>query len=481
MVMQRWVVRLIGLVSTIILARVLLPEDFGVVALATTMFVVLDSVMELGFDLALIQNQSDGRKRYNTAWSLCVLRGLFVASVLLMAAWPFAALYDDPRLLWVMLWLAAVAVLNGLLNIGVVEFRKELRFDREFVLLVGSKVVGFITTIGLVFIWRDYRALIAGIVASKAATVLLSYAMHSYRPSFSLEGARGFVHFSKWLGASNIMMILKTRLDTFVIGKFAGTDALGIYSVAAEIANLASTELVAPISRVLFPGFSQISSDRERLARTFLDSLGIIMLIAAPLALGVAITAEHIVYLFLGERWMTAVPIIQVLALFGLLNLALANSGALYLALGRTDLLFYRDLPSVIVLIPSLILATKYYGAIGAAWSLVGGAGVALITHLVLLRRQLKVSIPSVGAVAWRPLCSAVGMLLVLQHVPGFVPAGNGALHHALQLAILVGCGAVAYTLLCSVLWLLAGRPDGAERRIFALLLLAVARKKQRA
>ena len=237
------------------------PEDFGIIALAAGLFSALDALLELGFDMALIQNQSDGRARYNTAWTLSVLRGVGAAIVLLAAAYPIANLYGDQRLVMVMAWLAVVAIVNGLTNIGTVEFRKELQFDREFQLLVWNKVAGFVVTLTLAWFWRDYRALIAGIVVSKAAVAAMSYVMHPYRPSWSLQGARSFLHFFKWLALNNTVVVIRMRLDTFIVGKIAGTEALGFYTVGYEISNLTTTELISPISRVLFPSFSKIAGD----------------------------------------------------------------------------------------------------------------------------------------------------------------------------------------------------------------------------
>ena len=129
MVFQRMAIREIGLISTIVLARLLVPADFGVVALATGIAAILDSLLELGFDLALIQNQSDGRARYNTAWTLSIIRGLFTGIVLLIGAEPMAMLYEDARVASVMYWLSLVMVISGFQNIsmyGVSAYGTEL-------------------------------------------------------------------------------------------------------------------------------------------------------------------------------------------------------------------------------------------------------------------------------------------------------------------------------------------------------------------
>ncbi len=470
MIFQRVAVRAIGLISTIILARLLVPEDFGIIALATGIFSALDALLEFGFDLALIQDQRDGRARYDTAWTLSVLRGLFAALILLAAAYPTALLYDDQRLIMVMVWLAVVAVVNGLQNIGAVEFRKELQFDREFSLLVWSKVAGFVVTVTLAWIWRDYSALIAGIVVSKAMATVMSYVMHPYRPSWSLAGARGFLHFSKWLALNNTVTVIRTRLDTFIVGKIAGTEALGFYTIGYEISNLTTTELIWPIQRVLFPSFAKIAGDAQRLARSFIDSLAAMAFLAVPVGVGIALTAPHIVSIFLGARWLSIVPLIQVLTLYGLINLASANTGALYLALGRPDLIVWRNLPSIMVLIPGLIIGTRVMGNEGAAWALVASAVVNFISNFWLIRRELGVGMTETLASIARPLCASAIMYGAILLWERAWPTAPDVPHLIPQLAAISCVGAVVYGITILLLWLIAGRPAGAEQKVVLTL-----------
>ena len=417
MILQRLAVRGIGLVSTMILARLLIPADFGIVALATSLAALLDALFEFGFDLALIHRQTNDRKHYDSAWTLSVLRGVITALLLLAIAKPMATLYGDPRLMPVMMWLAVAALASGFQNVGIVEFRRELQFDFEFRLLVRSKIVAFLVTISLAWYLRDYRALVFGIIAGKLTMLALSYAMHPFRPWFSLAAGREFLHFSKWLCLDNIVTAIKTRSDTFIVGKIAGADSLGFYALAYEISNLTSTELVAPISRVLFPGFAKMAGDRQRLAWGFVESLAVIVFIAAPMAAGIALVSEHVVAIFLGAKWAPVVPLIQILTLYGLLSLTSANGAALYLSLGRPDLIVWRNLPGIAVLIPALVFGTWRFGTTGAAWALVLSAAVTSAVNFGLLHRQLQVSPRALLAGIWRPLVAAGGMAAVVSAV----------------------------------------------------------------
>jgi lipopolysaccharide exporter len=469
-VLQRLTMRVIGLISTIILARLLVPEDFGLIALATTLLAVLETMLELGFDLALIQRQSADRSMYDTAWTLSIARGILTAILFVATAYPLAHFYNDPRLAPVVLWLAVIAVLNGFQNIGIVEFRIELRFEQEFRMLVWSKVAAFFVTVLLAFLWRDYRALVAGIITGKTMLFVLSYTMHSYRPRLSLRGAMPFLHFSKWLFLNNFIVLIRQRIDTFVVGKLSSATALGHYAVAFEISNLATTELISPITRALFPGFAKMQGDPRRLAEAFVTSLGIMFFLGAPLAVGVGLIAEHIVHLALGAQWLPVVPLIQVLSLYGFLSLPVANGQAIYLAIGRPDLITWRGLPSAIVLPPALIGGAYAYGPVGAAWAMVLSAAVGLVVHFWLIHRQLTVTAKDIVGALWRPTVALVVMGALVFTLDRAWLDDESFVRDLLQALALIGMGAISYFGTIALLWQWAGRPEGAERRILSTL-----------
>ena len=132
MVMLRLAVRSIGLINTFILARLLLPEDFGLIALAMVTITLLDTLSEFGFETALIRDQKTTRAHYDTAWTVAVIKGILVATLLFVAAEPIAGFFDEPRLVWVIRALCVIPLLEGFKNIGVVNFTKNLNFRKEF-------------------------------------------------------------------------------------------------------------------------------------------------------------------------------------------------------------------------------------------------------------------------------------------------------------------------------------------------------------
>ena len=215
MVLLRFVERGIGVVSTIILARMLVPADFGVVAMAMSVYGALEIMTSFSFDLALIQNRKATDAHYDTAWTFNVLFGLFLLLGLLALAWPTAEFYADARVGPVMMWLGVAALVRGFENIGVIQFQRDLNLVQEFKLGLARKVVGFMVTISFALAWQSYWALIAGIMAQRVTGLVMSYVLHPYRPRFSLAAKGELLEFTKWLALNNVVLFIVHRANGF--------------------------------------------------------------------------------------------------------------------------------------------------------------------------------------------------------------------------------------------------------------------------
>jgi lipopolysaccharide exporter len=465
MIAARFSVQSIGFLSTIVLARLLAPTDFGLVALATTFSVALQAISEFSFDVVLIQNQQATREHYDTAWTLSVCRNIILAVSLIAAAGWLAEFFGDQRLEAVIYWLAAAEIVAGVENIGIIDFRKDLAFHKELVLLVLAKLGAFAITIPLALVWQNYWALVAGIVAGTILRVVLSYAMCAFRPRIGFARWQELMRYSKWLILNNICSLLFNRSNTFVIGKFAGAPAVGIYSVAFEIANMTTANLLAPLRRAIFPGFAKLV-DHESLRTGFIVVLALVMLIGTPLAVGIGAVANPIVRVMLGDRWVDSVALIEVLSIYGFLGLVSSVSAPVFLAIGRPQLQLWVLLMGTIVLIPSLIIGTAHAGALGAAWAVTFAAAVRAVTDFVLISRLLRIPVRQFVTVAYRPLVASVVMIVMVLEVQASWPTPMSTLGWSALLAAAVGAGAILYAGVVIGSWALAGFPDGGEKRI---------------
>ena len=471
LIIGRIFVRLIGVTSTVILARLLVPEDFGLIALAMSFVALIDIMSAFSFDLALIADNKAGQAEYDAAWSMGVIKGVAGAIVLLLAADPLASYFAEPKLLMTLYILALFILLRGFENIGIVDFRKYLEFDKEFRFNVYLKLAGFFATVLTAYILRDYRALLVGIIVQALARVALSYVMSPYRPHWNLARWRPIMRFSKWLLANNLLIFLNQRSATFILGKTVGMRATGLFSIAEEIGNLVTTELVWPVQRAVFPGYTMVSHDRDRLRDGYMDVLTVVMTVGLPLAIGMACCSEQFVKLFLGQAWLEIAPLISIMALAGAVSLCSANSGSVFMATGQTYLIAAIAAALAVIRLPALIYAIAYWQELGAAYALMLSALFAVMLNWAVVTRILHFSLITLLSRVWRPPLAATIMGLSLLALEAQFPDAAGLTDNLAQLTALIVAGCLLYISVILLLWQACRKPDGAES--FILLFLS--------
>ena len=476
MILLRLSIRGLGLVSTVILARLLLPADFGLVALATMIIAATEILSEFSFDVALIQNQHAQRSHYDTVWTMTVLRGGLTAALVLLFAAPAAHFFAEPRLTGVMHVLVGLVLLDAVQNVGIIDFRKNLDFRRDFFFTVWPRLFAFFVTIVLAYYWRSYWALVAGIVTGRASLVAASYVFHPYRPRPDLREWRGILGFSGWMLFSNIVNFLYVRVDTFIIARMAGSSALGIYSVAFEIANMATTELVAPIRRAILPGYAKIAHDPALLRYGFLEVWALTLALALPIAAGIGLVADPLVKIALGSKWLEAIPVMQMLSVYGLASISMANIAPLFQAMGKPRVPAVTATLCLIAAVPLLVLGTWWNGIVGAAAAISLSNVLFLVMLLAITLRSVGLGGADLLRTIWRSLlsCGAMALVVVAIHLRW---VGTEAMHEQVaKLACSVIAGAATYIGLHLALWRLCGFPRGTESRLIEMARAAIRR-----
>ena len=469
MISARLADRAIGFVSMAILARLLAPADFGLIAMATAIVALVETLGAFSFDWALVREEHLERSRLDTAWTLRVIVDAVLAVVIMGAGQAAVAFYDEPRLGPVSILLAAIFLLSAFENIGTVYFRRELAFDKEFALRFWGKIAGFAATIPLAYAFRSYWALLFGILAQKGTIVVLSYVMHPYRPGLALSKTRSLLSFSMWLQLNSTLELVRTRLPDFVVGRISGAQSLGLYSIANEIAHLPSTELIAPINRAVFPGYARQVLDKGPLAQTFLNVIGLVWTVALPAALGVAAVAPLLVPVLLGVQWLGAIPLLQALALAGVGFVLSTNVSYVFLAVGKPKLTTALNATMVVLFVPCLVLLAQQHGPIGAAYAYGLVAMLMLPISYGAVCALLRLNPWRVLAVTWRPVAAAAAMYATVVSLP-LPDLHAGSLALAPQLLLHVVTGAGVYLAVLAALWAAVGRPEGAEQAILAFL-----------
>jgi lipopolysaccharide exporter len=460
-VSMRLGIRLIGMISVIILARLLLPDDFGIVAQASMINSFLELVTAFGFESALIQNQKATAAHYNTVWTLNVARGIVNATALVLLAYPAAVLLHEERLHAVIYFYALSSFLRGFANVGTVDFRKEFQFNRDFQFEMWSKLAGFVVTISAAWVWRSYWAFIAGVLSTSATIVLSSFIMSKFRPRFSLEMWRPLLRFSKWVFGAELLNAVATKLDTFVLSRYSTAANVGTYTVSYEIAMTPSSEIAMPVARALMAGLSKVSDDAAQFRTLYLSTISLVLLVSIPAGVGVSALAHYVTLVLLGEKWLGAIPLIEILALFGITRAVIAVSTSAFMSFGRVDLLGKITSVAVVLRIAGVLIGFHLGDMIGVAWGiLVASSGQALIT-LVVQDRVAMLEWRALMRACWRPILAAAAMASALK-LSG-VAAFFADFAPLASLIFQVGFGAAVFASTLALFWWLDGSNHGPE------------------
>lgn len=386
--------RLFGFARTVVLARLLAPEDFGLFGLALLALSTLEVFSQTGFQQALIQRRGDVRAYLDTAWTVQVVRGALLAGVLVAAAPYVAAFFDEPRATPLLRVLAASAFLQGWTNVGVVHFRKDLEFRKQFAYQFSGTLADLTVAVSAALVFRSAWALIAGLVAGSAVRAVASYVVHPYRPRlrFDRAHARGLYTFGRWVFASSIVVFLATQGDDIFLGKVLGATALGLYQVAFRISNLAATEITHVVSQVTFPAYAKLQGRPAQLRQAFLRTLEATTAVSIPVTAGLLLLAPDFVRLLLGAKWMPMVPVLQILAVSGLIRSIAATGGSLFQAVGRPQLDFWMNAARVAVMAAAIYPLTHRYGVEGTALTVVLGIAATMPFWWVVSRRVVEAS-----------------------------------------------------------------------------------------
>jgi lipopolysaccharide exporter len=472
---SRLLVRLLGVISTLILARLLQPSDYGLIALATAFAAAVELLGAFNFDVWLVRHRSPSAAHYDTVWTLSLLRGVVIAVILFVAAEGVAVVFSEPRLTDVLRVLALGTLAASITNVGITDFQRDLRFDREFAYLGIAKFGSFLVAVVIAVWLRTYWALLAGIVAGQLLRVYLSFRLSPYRPRWSLLHWREVFGFSKWLLAGNVFGFAYLQSGTFILGRLSGADSVGFYMVAREISDLASSEIIAPIRRVLLPGYANLHNDTTLLQRSFIDGFGLIGLFGLPCAAGIVASAEPLVATLLGPQWGPTVDLIRVLGVYALTSIAMANQGPILLAMGHSRLLTLLMALGVLLLVPSFIAGVLIYGLAGAVIATSAVNVVLFAVSLGVTARVVGVAPVAVFRVTWRAMLAAGVMGVSVWILADYLGARHAA--PVLNLLVCVISGAIVYLAVLAGLWITGGRAAGPEQSAYAYFVQRLPRR----
>lgn len=470
----RFVMGLFGFLNTIIVARLLAPEDFGIVAIGLTAMQILTNLSDIGVSQAVIRFRDADRSDLDTLFTLSAIRGALIALALFAAA-PFAAqFYHDPRVFWVFAGVSLFPLFTGIINPRFYEFERLLDYSKEFIAAVMNKLAGVIVSIAIAVTFKSYWAIILGLATNGLVQLALSYLMRPYRPRFSFASLRKVLGFSGWLTGVGLMSALNNKLDPLVLARAAGVAGAGHYFMGLQLAELPTREFAFPATRAIYPGLAELQGNPARANQAFLKGVEAMSAIAVPAAIGFAFVAADLIPLLLGDKWRAAVPVVEIITPVMGVQMPLLATQYYAMAIGSTRLVFMRELAFFFIRTPVFIWAAVSFGLLGAAWAVAGCGLIHIALNLTLYARTSRDRFWRPVWRARRSICSVAGMVAALA-----AARAAGAFEDAAPLAnigaqALLGAG--IYVALHALLWRLEKRPDGVERLMIELGAPAVRR-----
>jgi lipopolysaccharide exporter len=413
---SRLLQRILGIFRLIILARLLSPSDFGLMGIALLMLSILDSFFQVSFQTWLIQKSGDIKSYLDIVWTASIIRG-FILSLILFFLAPFAAnFFGAPESESIIQIIGIYVLFQGFINIGIVYFQKDLQFERLFVYEFGSTLIEFIATVGFAIVLRDVWALVLGLLVGGAARLILSFMVHPFRPKikYDYQKITEVLIYGKWMLGSNIALFLVTQGDSVFIGRYFGVTALGFYQTASTISNTPATEIGQTISQVTLPVYSKLKHDFLSLHNAYFKVLKINAFLSFFLTTLIISLAPEFTMIFLGDKWMPMVPIMQVLVLAGLARSISSCSNQLFYAIGRPEIGARWQFFRLLALIMLMYALSQKLGLIGVSIAVFLSILLTNIGFAINITRIIGVKGEELGRSLIPPMAISIVVIVIV-------------------------------------------------------------------
>lgn len=385
--------KLLTLATTVILARVLTPTDFGLVGLAMVFITYLEVTSDMGLGQAVVffpreKRRTDAAITVAFAWSLLLAGGAVLAAPLV------ADFFDQPRVAPMFRVVALALLVGGLGSVPDAILRRELRFRRRLITVLGRVIVKGVASVALAVAGFGAWALIWGYVLGEAAWMVASWALAGVRPGrgiwrLSSAEVKPLLGYGVPAATSAILSALVFNVDYLVVGERLGPKALGLYTMAYRIPELLILQALWVVSTVTFPMFSLVRQDMQRLRRGYLANIRLQTAYGAATGVGLAIVAPMLVPIAFGEKWSASIVPLQAIALGAVFNSLAQSAVSLYKGIGRPSVGVALWLVRLILVVPALLLATRF-GIDGVSWAQAGSAFLMAVLYQAVAIRLIQ-------------------------------------------------------------------------------------------
>ena len=367
----------VQLVSSITLARLLTPNDYGLIGMSVVLMNFATLFRDMGLNMAVIQKKDVTHNQVSTLFwlqlGICIILGILVALTAPLIAW----FYGEPRLVMVTLVLSITFVLSGLNLQYSALLARQMRFGMLSIIRISGALVGMICAITAACLGWQYWALVVQMVLPLALATVLYRVMCRWRPSLPQKntGIRGFLRFGGHLTGFNMLNYFSRNADKILIGKYLPIEQLGFYNKAYELLMLPLRQVRDPVYTVAIPALSRVQDDPVRYKRAFMsfqEKMCLVMIY--PIAI-LTVGSDWIIEFVLGAKWLPASEIFSWLSITAILQALLSGLGLLFISQGRTKEMFALGLFDSITTVASF--------TVGIRWGVIGVAKLYFISSLI--------------------------------------------------------------------------------------------------
>jgi len=428
----RVITQLLSIGRYILIMNILEVKDMGLLGIAFLMIQTLNTFSNTGFNVALIQKKNDARSYLNTVWTVGIIRAFVLFAILYFAAPIFVNLKNIPSqeaslTISVIRVLGMSFFIGALNNIGVIYFKKDLQFHKQFVFQILPNLIGIAVSVILVFVFENVWSLVLGRMSANIFRCIISYATHPFRPKFKLqvEKAKELWGFGKWVFGATIVSFLLTQGDDFFVWIYLDATALALYQAAYKFSNIPATEISHVISQVSFPAYSKIQNDIPRTRDAYFKIFQFSSCLSIPVAALIFILTPEFVTIFLKPEWYPMIPVMQMLAIFGMLRSLAATAGPVYQAVGRPDIVTKSSFVKLVFLAIIIYPLTQRWGIVGTCGAILIAEIMIRPTVLYLLTKLLKCGLLRFVRIVSFPLTATILMLSFLMLIKKLWPMPN--------------------------------------------------------
>ncbi|OGH02453.1 MAG: hypothetical protein A2798_02230 [Candidatus Levybacteria bacterium RIFCSPHIGHO2_01_FULL_37_17] len=354
-----------------VLARFLSPAQFGLFGVASIALSLLEVLTQTGINIFLVQSKKEIEEYVDSAWVVSILRGAFIGLLIILLSPFLAEFFNTPEALNILLLISIVPFIKGFINPSEIKFQKNLNFAYEFwfrsIIFVVDAAIAIIFSV----LTQSVYGLVLGLIAGAVLEVVLSFAIIKPWPRFNVNFShvREILHRGKWVTAYSVFDYFGENLDDILVGRVLGTPVLGIYQVAYRISTMPISEIANVVSPVVFPVYARIVEDNKRLIRAFLKTSFLTALAAVVMGTIIFVYPREIVLIVLGEQWLSAIPVLQLLSIYGVLRAIVSPSYAVFLAKGEQKHVTLVILVRLLALSLFIYPFIKTFGLVGAGYA----------------------------------------------------------------------------------------------------------------